>query len=452
MYAIIDIETTGGKFNEEAITEIAIFRYENFEIKDRFISLVKPDRKIQPYVSKLTGIRENMLSNSPKFYEIAKQIIEITSDCIMVAHNAEFDYRMLKTEFKRLGYNFKRKSLCTVKLSKNLIPNLKSYKLGNLVKELGIPISNRHRAFGDAMATLKLFELLVQKDKKKLIINSLVDKSNRKNIKSKFIKIIDHCSTETGVYYIYDKTSIIYIGKSKNIKKRITNHLASKDSKSSKIQRSIERIIFEETGSEIIALLKEDQEIKENQPKLNYKNKLLDFPIGLRLIINNNGYNTIKIEQILPSNKYLYFFKSKAEAIKKIRFWIKKYNLCENLTSLNNNKKICSKYHLKSCNGACLMKENKVEYNRRINILIDNLKFKYDTFLMIDKGRNLNEKSFVYVKNHKIKGYGYYELNHQIKTVKNIKQRLVEIDHNSDKYSILHGYIRKNKHKHIIEL
>ena len=452
MYAIIDIETTGGKFNEEAITEIAIFRYENFEIKDRFISLVKPDRKIQPYVSKLTGIRENMLSNSPKFYEIAKQIIEITSDCIMVAHNAEFDYRMLRTEFKRLGYNFKRKSLCTVKLSKNLIPNLKSYKLGNLVKELGIPISNRHRAFGDAMATLKLFELLVQKDKKKLIINSLVDKSNRKNIKSKFIKIIDHCSTETGVYYIYDKTSIIYIGKSKNIKKRITNHLASKDSKSSKIQRSIERIIFEETGSEIIALLKEDQEIKENQPKLNYKNKLLDFPIGLRLIINNNGYNTIKIEQILPSNKYLYFFKSKAEAIKKIRFWINKYNLCENLTSLNNNKKICSKYHLKSCNGACLMKENKFEYNRRINILIDNLKFKYDTFLMIDKGRNLNEKSFVYVKNHKIKGYGYYELNHQIKTVKNIKQRLVEIDHNSDKYSILHGYIRKNKHKHIIEL
>ena len=452
MYAIIDIETTGGKFNEEAITEIAIFRYENFEIKDRFISLVKPDRKIQPYVSKLTGIRENMLSNSPKFYEIAKQIIEITSDCIMVAHNAEFDYRMLRTEFKRLGYNFKRKSLCTVKLSKNLIPNLKSYKLGNLVKELGIPISNRHRAFGDAMATLKLFELLVQKDKKKLIINSLVDKSNRKNIKSKFIKIIDHCSTETGVYYIYDKTSIIYIGKSKNIKKRITNHLASKDSKSSKIQRSIERIIFEETGSEIIALLKEDQEIKENQPKLNYKNKLLDFPIGLRLIINNNGYNTIKIEQILPSNKYLYFFKSKAEAIKKIRFWIKKYNLCENLTSLNNNKKICSKYHLKSCNGACLMKENKTEYNQRINILIDDLKFKHDTFLMIDKGRNLNEKSFVYVKNHKIKGYGYYELNHQIKTVKNIKQRLVEIDHNSDKYSILHGYIRKNKHKHIIEL
>ena len=452
MYAIIDIETTGGKFNEEAITEIAIFRYENFKIKDRFISLVKPDRKIEPYVSKLTGIRENMLSNSPRFYEIAKQIIEITSDCIIVAHNAEFDYRMLRTEFKRLGYNFKRKSLCTVKLSKNLIPNLKSYKLGNLVKELGIPISNRHRAFGDAMATLKLFELLIQKDKKKLIINSLVDKSNKKNIKSKFSKIIDHCSTEAGVYYIYDKTSIIYIGKSKNIKKRITHHLTSKDPKSFKIQRNIERIMFEETGSEIIALLKEDQEIKENQPKLNYKNKLLHFPIGLRLIMDSYGYFLIKIEKILSFEKYLYVFKSKADAIKKLRFWIKKYNLCENLTPLNNEKKICSKYHLKSCNGACLMEENKFEYNQRINILIDDLKFKYDTFLMIDKGRNLNEKSFVYVKNHEIKGYGYYELNHQIKSIRNIKQRIVEIDHNSDAYSILNSYIKTNKHKHIIEL
>ena len=127
MYAVIDIETTGGKFNEEAITEIAIFRYENHQIKDQLISLIKPDRIIQPYVSKLTGINEKMLSNSPKFFEIAKQIIEITSDCIIVAHNAEFDYRMLRIEFKRLGYNFIRKTLCTVKLSQKLIPNLKSY-------------------------------------------------------------------------------------------------------------------------------------------------------------------------------------------------------------------------------------------------------------------------------------------------------------------------------------
>ena len=218
MYAIVDIETTGGKFNEEAITEIAIYRFNKSQITDQFISMVKPDRTIEPYVVGLTGINNKMLINSPKFFEIAKRIIEITSDCILVAHNAEFDYRMLRTEFNRLGYDFKRKSLCTVQLSKELIPNLKSYKLGRLVRSLGIPISNRHRAQGDALATLKLFELLIQKDKKKIILNSLIKElyKNKTNIRSKHIKIIDQVPSDTGVYYIYDKSSIIYIRKTKN--------------------------------------------------------------------------------------------------------------------------------------------------------------------------------------------------------------------------------------------
>tara|TARA_Y100000768_G_scaffold346721_1_gene294470 strand:+ start:12431 stop:13789 length:1359 start_codon:yes stop_codon:yes gene_type:complete len=452
MFAIIDIETTGGKFNEEAITEIAIFRYENFEIKDQLISLIKPDRKIQPYVSKLTGIKENMLLSSPKFYEIAKQIIEITSNCTIVAHNAEFDYRMLKLEFKRLGYSYRRKFLCTVKLSQKLIPDLDSYKLDKLVKKLGIPISNRHRAFGDATATLKLFELLLQKDKKKLIINELIDQSNNKIIKSKFLKIIDQCSTETGVYYIHDKKSIIYIGKSNNIQKRIRNHLTSDDSKSNKIKKNIEKVTFEVTGSEIIALLKEDQEIKENQPKFNYKNKYRFFPIGIRLISSKDGYLILKVEQILTSKKYFHFFKTKYEAINKLRFWIEKYKLCENLSPLSNGKKICSKFHLNLCSGACFKDENKIEYNKKVNSLINDMRLKYETFLMIDKGRNINEKSFVLVKNDEIKGYGYYELNHQINNIKNIKNRIVEIDHNNDSYSILNNYIRQNKHKYIIEL
>ena len=452
MFAIIDIETTGGKFNEEAITEIAIFRYENYEIKDQFISLVKPDRKIQPFVSKLTGIRENMLTSSPKFYEIAKQIIEITANCTVVAHNAEFDYRMLKLEFKRLGYNFKRKFLCTIKLSKKLIPNLKSYKLDKLVKELGIPISNRHRAFGDALATLKLFELLLQKDKKKLIVNELIDESNKKIIKSKFLKIIDQCPTETGVYYMYDKTSIIYIGKSNNIQKRIINHLTSEDLKSNKIKKILEKVTFEVTGSEIIALLKEDQEIKENQPKFNYKNKYRFFPIGIRLTHNKNGYLFLKIEQILTSKKYFHVCKTKHEAKNKLRFWIEKYKLCQNLSSLSNGKKICSRFHLNLCRGACFKDESKIKYNKKINTLINDMKLKYETFIMIDKGRSINEKSYVLVENDEIKGYGYYELNHQIKNINNVKKRIIEIDHNTDTYSILNNYIKQNKHKSLIEL
>ena len=121
MYAVLDIETTGGKYNEEGITEIAIHKFDGHQVIDRFISLVNPEKTIQPFVVNLTGINNKMLQTAPKFHEIAKRIIEITEGSILVAHNAQFDYRILRTEFRRLGYNYERKTICTVDLSKKLI-------------------------------------------------------------------------------------------------------------------------------------------------------------------------------------------------------------------------------------------------------------------------------------------------------------------------------------------
>ena len=452
MYAIIDIETTGGKFNQEAITEIAIYRFNQTLVTDQFISLVKPDRPIQPFVIGLTGITDKMLKNSPKFFEIAKRIIEITDSCVIVAHNAEFDYRILRTEFKRLGYDYKRKSICTVQLSKELIPNLESYKLGKLVRSLGIPINDRHRAQGDALATVKLFELLLQKDKKKVILNSFIKELHKSNIKSKHLKIIDQIPNEIGVYYIYDKQSIIYIGKSNDLKKRITTHLTAAGPKALKILNEIDKISYDITGNELLALLKEQQEIKENQPKLNFRFKNKLFPIGIRLDKNNNGYNILIIEQIKVNQQYIFVFKNKLNATNKLNEWIKDYKLCENLTSMSNKKQICYKYEFKECQGACFNKEDPLTYNERLDNLLINLKFNFNDFLIIDKGRNINEKSFVLIENQLIKGYGYYELNHQIKSLDKIINRLVQIDHNPEAFSIVYNYLYKKKYKAIIQL
>jgi DNA polymerase-3 subunit epsilon len=174
MYAIVDVETTGGRFNEEGITEIAIYKFDGYEFVDQFISLINPEIPIQPFVVNLTGISNAMLRSAPKFYEVAKRIIEITDGCVLVAHNATFDYRVIGMEFKRLGYDFKKQILCTVELSKKLIPGLPSYSLGKLVRSLGIPIADRHRASGDAMATLKLFKMILAKDTSKEIVQDLV--------------------------------------------------------------------------------------------------------------------------------------------------------------------------------------------------------------------------------------------------------------------------------------
>lgn len=272
MYAIIDIETTGGKFNEEGITEIAIYKFDGHEIIDQFISLVNPERPIQPFVVNLTGISEKMVRTAPKFHELAKRIVEITKDCVFVAHNTSFDYRILRTEFNRLGYDYQRKTLCTVELSKELIPDMPSYSLGKLCKSLGIPANGRHRASGDALATVKLFKLLLNKDVSKKItkssIKTLVDKE--KIIPTKILVLLDNISSNTGVFFIHDKNGdILYIGKNKNLKKGV-NQLFLRSSKlTKKLERDTYSISTEETGNELIAQLKFYSSIQKHKPKHN---------------------------------------------------------------------------------------------------------------------------------------------------------------------------------------
>lgn len=270
MYAILDIETTGGKYNEEGITEIAIHRFDGQQVVDQFISLVNPEREIQPFVVNLTGINNQMLRTAPKFHEVAKRIVEITKDTVLVAHNAQFDYRILRTEFRRLGYNFERKTLCTVDLSKKLIPEAESHSLGKLVRSLGIAVSDRHRANGDAMATLKLFKLLLSKDSDKNIIREVVREETHGELSPRQLDIVEQLPSDTGVYYMHNKDGdIIFLGKSRNIKKRVNQHFTNNSEKARALQKETKKVTFEKTGSELVALLKEHEELIRNKPKYN---------------------------------------------------------------------------------------------------------------------------------------------------------------------------------------
>ena len=270
MYAVLDIETTGGKYNEEGITEIAIHKFDGLQVIDQFISLVNPERDIQPFVENLTGINSKMLRTAPKFHEVAKRIVEITEGTVIVAHNAQFDYRILRTEFRRLGYNFERKTLCTVDLSKKLIPDAESHSLGKLVRSLGIAVSDRHRANGDAIATLKLFKLLLSKDSDKAIIKQVMRAENLGELSQRQIDIVTQLPSETGVYYMYNKDGdLIYLGKSKNIQKSVNKHFTNDNKKSRLLQKETKQVTFELTGSELIAFLKEKEELQRNRPRFN---------------------------------------------------------------------------------------------------------------------------------------------------------------------------------------
>lgn len=270
LYAIIDIETTGGKFHEERITEIAIYRYDGHNIIDKFSSLVNPERPIQTFVVKLTGITEAMVARAPKFHELAKRIVEITTDCTIVAHNASFDYRVMRQEFNSLGYEYKRNTLCTVQLSQELIPDLPSYSLGRLCKSVGIPVANRHRADGDAFATVSLLELLLQKDNAKDIISNSLKESSDVILNDKINKAISDTPIKTGVFYLHQKNGrIMYIGKGKNMRSKLSQLLAKKSKKVKSIQSKLFSVSFDISGNYVMARLIFNQEVAKHKPRFN---------------------------------------------------------------------------------------------------------------------------------------------------------------------------------------
>lgn len=446
MYAILDIETTGGQFNEEGITEIAIYKFDGHEVVDQFISLVNPEIPIQPFVVKLTGINNAMLRSAPKFYEVAKRIIEMTQDCVIVAHNASFDYRILRTEFRRLGYDFEAKTLCTVELAKKLIPEQPSYSLGKLVRSLGIPMADRHRASGDAMATTKLFKMLLEKDVEKTIVKDFIKLEVEKGISPKFLDILNQMPAKTGVYYIYKEDgTLIYIGKSQNIKKRVNQHFTGVTTKSKRIQAEVFTITYDETGSELIALLKESQEVKVNRPRYNRSQKKTVFPVALYAEKDSNGYINLKLEKADGRKKEITSYVSLQEGKNALFKITAKYHLCQKLTGLYQTKKECFQYKIKECDGACIGEITPEVYNLRVQQFISENSFENKSMVLIDRGRNVNERSAILIENGTYIGYAYYDLNYQITNIDILKNILVPMQHNRDVKNIIQSYIRKSK-------
>lgn len=450
MYAILDLETTGGKYNEEGVTEVAIYKYNGHEIVDQFISLVNPERPIQAFVVGLTGINNEMLRNAPKFYEVAKRIIEITTDCIIVAHNAQFDYRILQLEFDRLGYDFQRKSLCTVELAQNLLPDQESYSLGKLVRNLGIPITDRHRASGDALATVKLFKLLLAKDTQKKIIQEVIKLNPKKKIDTKLRDLIAEMPSTTGVFYMHNiNGKVIFVGKSRNIKKRVTQHFTNDNRKSKQLQDEVQALSYEETGSELVALLKENEEVKKLKPAHNRSYRRPKFKAQLVSFKDDQGFINLSIEKGDNRKASITSFATAHVAKTNLERIIDNYNLCISKTNLEKNEGKCAS---EKCTGACIHNEKPEDYNLRVQEYINSVSFENKNFALIDRGRTVDERSLILIEEGKLKGIGFYNLNFQINNPEILHRIITPMQDNKDARHIIHSYLRVKKVIKIIEL
>ncbi|APQ19152.1 exonuclease domain-containing protein [Maribacter hydrothermalis] len=453
MYAILDIETTGGKFNEEGITEIAIHKFDGQKVIDKFISLVNPEKEIQPFVVKLTGINSKMLRTAPKFFEVAKRIIEITEDTVLVAHNAQFDYRILRTEFRRLGYNFERKTLCTVDLSKILLPDAESYSLGKLVRSLGIPVSDRHRANGDALATVKLFKLLLAKDSEKIIIKDTIRKETQGELSEKQLDIVRELPNETGVFYLHNKDGdIIYLSKTSDIKKKVNQIFTKTNDKAKKLTKETKKVTFERTGNELVAILKEHEELLKLRPKYsNIPNKRM-YSHALCKHENENGYFALRIKPFRECKEPLGLFNGVFSGKNYLFKLTKEYNLCEKINGISEARNNCSGYDEGTCKGACIKKEDAFAYNNRVLTAVSKNNFLGKKVLLIDKGREVGEQSAILLKNGSLVGFGFYDLNYQINNIHILESIITPMNGTRDINFLIESYLRKKRIVKVIEL
>lgn len=436
MYAIIDVETTGLSPNHEKITDIALIIYDGKQVVNEFYTLINPEKIIPPQITRLTGITNEMVKDAPKFWEVARDIVMMTEGKTFVAHNVNFDYRFVRAEFSGLGYDFKRKKICTLKLSRKLIPGKKSYSLGNLCHELGFSIDDRHRAYGDARATALLFQYLMQKEASEKLRSPISD-----------ISLLQNLPEETGVYYFLNhQNEVIYIGKSKNIKSRVLSHF--QESPSRRARNMVEQIMdvtYEVTGSELVALLKESMEIKEQKPLFNRKQRRATSDFGIYYYEDQHGYIRFKIEKFSVEEGLLTTFNSHREA-KEYLFALCEHNhLCQKLCGLYDTEGACFYYHVSACRGACVQEESPESYNIRAKRAIENLSLDHENVFILESGRTDDEKAVIKIENGRYVGYGFIDASMDGLNPDLLHDVIRSYPANQDVYRILRNYLRTRK-------
>ncbi len=451
-FVVVDIETTGGQVTEDRITEIALYVHDGNKVIDSFHTLVNPEKAVPTYITQLTGITQNMVDGAPRFYEVAKRIIELTEGRIFVAHNAQFDYAFIKQEFKSLGFTFTRKTLCTVRLSRKLLPKLASYGLKSVCQFLQIDLNNHHRAQADAWATTQLLAHLIEQDKElKQINHSMIDHELKSIALPPKIsrEEFEALPEETGVYYFYnEQDKIIYVGKSTNIKHRIASHFAPnlQSRKSLEMKNQIAYMGFELTGGELVALLLEDAEIKKHQPIFNRLQRRTNFSYGIYAFEDGHGYHQLFIDRTnKQQDEPLAVFESLEKAKQILRYKVDKYNLCMKLTNLYKTKGACFDYQIKKCSGACILEETPEIYNQKIQRACDSFRLiAPSSFVVVGKGRDNTEKTIVAIEEGRYLGYAFVDYHTWIKDIEDAKNYIKFFQDNRDIQKIIAQWLRKH--------
>jgi DNA polymerase-3 subunit epsilon len=422
-FAIVDIETTGGYASGSGITEIAILIHNGVSVTERFETLLNPRQSVPLSIQLLTGINDDMLENSPAFGDVAAHIFQLLEGRIFVAHSVNFDYSFLKHHLEAEGYVLQVPKLCTVRLSRKIRPGLPSYSLGKLCDALDIPLSNRHRAGGDADATAILFSRLFAWDTEGHIAAMLKINSKEQALPPNLPREdFDNLPQCPGVYYFRDKAEkVIYVGKARNIRKRVSSHFTGHNPNPQRqnFLRNIHSIRFERCGTELFALLLEAVEIKRLWPAFNRAQKHHEPKFGLYLYEDLNGYLRLVVGK---HNKYqpgLHTFSKQEDARNLLHKLVREFGLCPELCMLDSCTGDC--HTTVAGSAVCLAREDRKAYNDLVQSALAQLEQKLPSFALLDEGRHGEEKSCIWVERGSFYGMGYIDSHTDLNTVQDIR-------------------------------
>lgn len=449
MYAIVDVETTGSYASGNAITEIAICIHDGEKPVEWFESLVRPDRSIPMYITGLTGITNDMVAEAPTFAELAPRIEELTRGKIFVAHHVHFDYTFVKSEFDFLGKSFNRNKLCTVRLSRKLIPGLPSYSLGRLCNHLDIEHTNAHRAMGDVKATVKLFEMLVGLDRQDYINQVLKRNSGETTLPAHLPKEqFEALPEEPGVYYFKDGMGkIIYIGKAANIKQRVRSHFSGND-KSQKIEafkRNIYAVSYRKTGSELVALLLEDSEIRKYWPRYNKAQKTPTRSYGIYRYEDMSGYYRLGVNRAPAANGALQTFGRLTDARNTLSLLVDEYGLCASLCGMGSFCERCL-----SGEEKCCADQPPKKYNARVTKAIQQFKSAKQRRALLIPGREEEEKAVVLLDGDHYLGFGFVQGEVNGRTFDDVMQCIDRHPESSTVRNILNKHLSQTPEDQVV--
>lgn len=443
MYAIVDIETTGGYAAANGITEICIVLSDGQSVTGKYSTLVNPGQPIPPYISAMTGITNQMVATAPGFGEVAEHIFNLLQDRIFIAHNVSFDYSFIKSHLQEAGFELNTPKLCTVRLSRKIVPGLPSYSLGNLSRSLGVTIRDRHRATGDAEATTEIFHLLVTRDTEKHIQKSLQRNSKEwilpPNVPKEQFEALPYTA---GVYYFHnEKGKVVYVGKANNIRYRVNSHFSNNSTSRQKqnFMRHVHAISYQHCGTELMACILESAEIKKRWPAFNSSQKRWEDVYGIFMYEDQKGYLRLAIDKNRKRLNPLCTFHYLADGHARLRKLVREFSLCPKLCHLQKDTIPCEGIGENHCKGACEQQETARTYNKRVHKAAASLSAN-PSFAIIDKGINGDDRSCILVEQGHFYGMGYIAETTRLDDLSVLKETLTPYRENSFIRNLVHGY------------